>query len=318
MEAEGKDSAAIAPDSESAAAAMAAWLAMLGIERRLSARTLEAYGRDVAAFLGFLSQHLGQAPSLGAIATLEPQDLRAYLAFRRRGAEPLSHRSLARALAAIRSYLRFLESRCGVQNARLKLVRGPRVRISAPRPVSHEAAVALLSAAEAAPEEGWIGARDCAVLMLLYAAGLRISEALGLTGAARPLPETLIIEGKGGKQRLAPILPIAREAVEAYAAVCPFALDRAGPLFRGARGGPLHPRIVQGAMAKLRAGLGLPDSATPHALRHAFATQLLHAGADLRIIQELLGHASLSTTQRYVDVDAPALIAIHAKAHPRA
>lgn len=300
-----------------AGAAMTAWLDVLASERRLSAHTVDAYGRDVAALLGFLANHLGETVTLAALGALQPRDLRAYLAFRRGGPTPLADRSIARALAAIRSYLTFLERRFGVANARLGLVKGPRLKSTLPRPVAAEAALALLDAAEVEPDEPWIGARDAAVLTLLYAAGLRISEALSLTGADRPLPDALIIRGKGGKDRLAPMLPAARDAVEAYAAACPFALDRAGPLFRGARGGPLHPRIVQAAMAKLRVRLGLPVSSTPHALRHAFATHLLARGADLRIIQELLGHASLSTTQRYAAVDADAMIAAYAKAHPR-
>lgn len=291
---------------------------MLAEERRLAAASVEAYGRDVASFLGFLTQHLGECPDRTALAALEPRDLRAYLAFRRTGADPLSDRSLARALAAIRSFFHFLERRCDVAVPRLALVKGPRLRPGLPRPVSAEAAVETIAAAEAEPEEAWIGARDAAVLTLLYAAGLRISEALSLTGAARPMPEALTITGKGGKQRVAPILPIAVEAVEAYASLCPFALDKNGPLFRGAKGGALHPRLVQAAMARARMRLGLPQSATPHALRHAFATHLLGAGVDLRIIQELLGHESLSTTQRYTAVDAVALIATVAKAHPRA
>jgi integrase/recombinase XerC len=297
---------------------MQAWLAMLSEERRLSAHTVEAYGRDVGAWLFFLTGHLGETLRLSGLERLQARDLRAYLAFRRGQERALSHRSLARALAAIRSFLTFVERRFGVANARLKLVRGPRLAPLLPRPTAEEATGALLAAAEAEPEEAWIGARDAAVLTLLYAAGLRISEALALDGADRPLPDVLIITGKGGKQRAAPVLPIAREAVEAYAAACPFALTRGEALFRGAKGGRLHPRIVQGAMARLRVRLGLPDSATPHALRHAFATHLLAAGADLRVIQELLGHASLSTTQRYADVDSAALLAAYAKAHPRA
>jgi len=318
MTADSRDSAGQAPDDPAATVALQAWLTMLDDERRLSAHTLEAYQRDVAALLGFLCGHLGHEPKLSDFAALEPRDLRAYLAFRRNGPAALSNRSVGRALAAIRGYLSFLERRYGVANARLNVVRGPKATPSLPRPVPADAAEALLSAAEAEPEEAWIGARDSAVLTLLYAAGLRISEALALTGADRPLPEALLISGKGGKQRMAPVLPIARDAVETYAALCPFALDRAGPLFRGAKGGSLHPRIVQGAMARLRIGLGLPASATPHALRHAFATHLLAAGADLRVIQDLLGHAILSTTQRYADVDAQAVLAAYAKAHPRA
>jgi integrase/recombinase XerC len=315
MTVEGKPSE---PPAKDAAVMMADWLAHLSGERRLAARTLEAYQRDVAALLGFLAHHLGDTITTDSLAQLHPRDLRAYLAFRRQGAEPLADRSVSRALAAIRSFLRYLEARQGLNASKLALVRGPRLKPTLPRPVAHDAAVSLIDAAGDEPDEPWIGARDAAVLTLLYAAGLRISEALALTGADRPLPDALIVTGKGGKQRVCPILPIARDAVEAYAQACPFALNRAGPLFRGARGGALQARLVQLAMQRLRVRLGLAPTATPHALRHAFATQLLGAGADLRIIQELLGHASLSTTQRYADVDAASLLAAYAKAHPRA
>ncbi|MBI1186364.1 MAG: tyrosine-type recombinase/integrase [Alphaproteobacteria bacterium] len=308
-------SLASATDAENA---HAAWLASLRDERRLSALTVEAYGRDVARFLDFLTMHLGEAPRLGALQTLQPQDLRAYLAYRRAGDGALSDRSLARALAAIRSFFRFLEERCGVANARLKLVRGPRLKALLPRPVSEDSAHEALAIAGAQAIAPWVAARDEAVLTLLYGAGLRISEALGLRGGDRPIGEALRVVGKGGKERIVPALPIVREAVERYASVCPFALDADGPLFRGVRGGALSPRIVQTLMAHVRARLGLPNSATPHALRHAFATHLLAHGADLRAIQELLGHDSLATTQRYADVDFSRLLASYRSAHPRA
>jgi integrase/recombinase XerC len=314
MRDESKPLSASAP----AFAALAPWLAHLGAERRLSPRTQSAYQTDVAAFLGFLAGHLGEEATLGAVAALEPRDLRAYLAFRRQGPDGLADRSLARALAAIRSYLRFLDRRLGISTPRLSLVRGPRLKPALPRPVSPAEAAALLEAAADETQDAWIGARDVAVLTLIYAAGLRISEALALTGAEHPLPETLTVFGKGGKTRRAPMLPAARDAIARYVALCPFALDRAGPLFRGARGGALSPRIVQHAMERLRATLGLGESATPHALRHAFATHLLAAGADLRAIQELLGHEQLSTTQRYLDIDADRLAAVFDAAHPRA
>jgi integrase/recombinase XerC len=272
----------------------------------------------VAAFLGFLVEHLGEEPSLKALASLEPQDLRAYLAYRRQGDAPLRDRSLSRALAAIRAFYGWLEKRQGVENARIGLVRGPRLKQTLPRPVSESSALALIGEAELDNEVPWIAARDAAVITLLYAAGLRISEALSLTGADHPLPETLRITGKGNKTRLAPILPAAREAVAVYVRECPYPMGRDEPLFRGVRGGPLSPRLVQGLMARLRVRLGLPDSATPHALRHSFATHLLAGGGDLRTIQELLGHASLSTTQRYADVDTDALIDAYSAAHPRA
>lgn len=298
--------------------ALAAFLAYLREERRASPRTLDAYGRDVASFLGFLSGHLGGEVTLGALAALEPADLRAYLAHRRRGEAALADRSIARALAAIRSFLRFLEKRFALTNPRLALVRGPRLKPTLPRPVSEDAAAALLDAADTEAAEPWIAARDVALLTLLYGAGLRISEALSLTGAALPLGPALCIEGKGGKQRLAPLLPVVRDAIEAYVRLCPFPLAREAALFRGARGGPLSPRLAQLLMQRLRARLGLPESATPHALRHAFATHLLAHGADLRALQELLGHASLSTTQRYAAVEPSRLLEAFDKAHPRA
>jgi integrase/recombinase XerC len=294
------------------------WLATLAGEKRFSPRTVEAYGRDVRAFLGFLEEHRGETPTLDALAALRPADLRAYLARRRRGEDALSDRSIARALAAIRSFLRFLERRHAAANASLSLVRGPRLKPPPPRPLAEPDAFAVLEAAGADADEPWIAARDVAVLTLLYGLGLRISEALGLTDADAPLPPTLRITGKGGKERLVPVLAAARAAVERYRALRPFPPDPAGPLFRGVKGGALNPRQVQALMQRTRAGLGLPASATPHALRHSFATHLLAHGGDLRAIQELLGHASLSTTQRYAEVEDGRLAAVFAAAHPRA
>lgn len=299
--------------------ALALFLAYLESEKRFSAKSIEAYGRDVAAFLGFLATHLGEPVTVAHFESLEPADLRAYLASRRRGEAKLGDRSIARALAAIRSFFRWLDVRAGVANARIGLVRGPRPKPLAPRPVG-EAAAATLLADAAADEDAsapWIAARDAAVLTLLYAAGLRISEALSLRGRDHPTPEALRITGKGGKTRLAPVLPVARDAIAAYVAQCPYALDADAPLFRGAKGGALSPRVVQAKMRTLRIRLGLADSATPHALRHAFATHLLAHGADLRAIQELLGHESLSTTQKYADVESERLLAAYDAAHPR-
>lgn len=291
------------------------WVDYLTAERRFSPASVEAYRRDVLQFLEFLTGHLGGAPTLGDLSVLEPQDLRAYLAHR--AEDGLVARSRMRALAAIRAFFHWLERRCGVVNARIKLVRGPRLRATLPRPVSEIDARAMLT--ETAPDNaGWIAARDAAVLTLLYAAGLRISEALALKGGDRPLPRTLRITGKGGKERIVPVLDAAHDAVERYAALCPFALDRDAPLFRGARGGELSPRIIQERVAQLRARLSLPESTTPHALRHAFATHLLAHGGDLRVIQELLGHESLSTTQKYADVEAARVFDAYRSAHPRA
>jgi len=297
--------------------ALLRWTVMLLSERRLGPRTVDAYARDARAFLNFLAQHLGETPTVAGLSGLTPQDLRAYLAFRRQGLERLSDRSAARALAALRSFFAFLDRRHGLKMARLKLVRGPRVSPGLPRPVSEAAALAILEEAENQETAPWIAARDAALLTLLYGCGLRISEALSLTGVEAVLPSQLRIIGKGGKMRLAPTLPAAREAVRLYAERCPYPLNAHMPLFRGEKGGPLSPRIIQRLMARLRAKLGLPPSATPHALRHACATHLLSAGGDLRAIQELLGHASLSTTQAYAGVDAGRLEAAYRKAHPR-
>ncbi|GIK48571.1 MAG: tyrosine recombinase XerC [Alphaproteobacteria bacterium] len=301
-----------------AAALLAAWIVHLRDERRFAANSVEAYERDVAAFLGFLAQHLGGEPGAHELATLEPRDLRAYLAFRRQGPDALADRSISRALAAIRSFYRYLERRHGVANARLALVRGPKLKRALPRPVSEAAARSLISEAAETANRDWIGARDAALITLLYAAGLRIGEALALTGADRPLPEALRVAGKGGKERVVPILAVAREAVERYAELCPYALAEDAPLFRAARGGALSPRMAQDLMQRLRGRLGLPSSATPHALRHAFATHLLANGGDLRAIQDLLGHESLSTTQTYASVEAKKILQLYRRAHPRA
>lgn len=301
-----------------ATALLAQWIAHLRDERRFADNSVDAYERDVAAFLGFLSGHLGGEPSVRDLAELEPRDLRAYLAYRRQGLDALSDRSISRALAAIRSFYRYLERRHGVANARLALVRGPKLKATLPRPVSEAAARNLISEAGDAAAQEWIGARDAALMTLLYAAGLRISEALALTGADMPLPEALRVVGKGGKERIVPLLAAAREAVERYAELCPYALTEDAPLFRASRGGAMSPRMAQAVMATLRGRLGLPSSATPHALRHAFATHLLANGGDLRAIQDLLGHESLSTTQRYTSVEAQKILQLYRRAHPRA
>jgi integrase/recombinase XerC len=299
-----------------ASALLTDWIAHLRDERRFAANSVEAYERDVGAFLSFLQDHLGGEPRGNDLAELEPRDLRAYLAQRRQGPDALGDRSIARALAAIRSFFRFLERRHGVANARLSLVRGPKLKQLLPRPVSETAARQLI--AEAALAQDWIGARDAALVTLLYAAGLRISEALALTGADRPLPEALRVRGKGGKERLVPMLAAAREGVERYASLCPYALTADAPLFRAVRGGAMSPRMAQALMARLRGKLGLASSATPHALRHAFATHLLANGGDLRAIQDLLGHESLSTTQRYTGVETQKILRLYRRAHPRA
>ena len=304
----------------SAADALAAWLVHLSDERRLSPRTLEAYGRIGRTWLAFLERHRGGAPlTIRDLGETTAAEIRAHLAERRSGETPLNARSLSQTLSAIRTLHGFLDRRLGVPTPQLTLVRGPKVRASLPRPVTPDQAMELAREPEADPDaEPWEAARDRAVLTLLYGCGLRISEALSLTRRDAPLGETLRIVGKGGKTRIAPVLPAVRAAVDDYLALSPFPSAPDAPLFRARRGGALSPRHVQATVQRLRGRLGLPASTTPHALRHSFATHLLGAGADLRSIQELLGHASLSTTQRYTAVDSARLMAAYAAAHPRA
>lgn len=298
--------------------AFSAWLEHLAHERRLSPRTLEAYGHIGRLYLAFLQSHRGGSQSLADLGAVTAAEVRAHLAERRAGDRPLSARSLSQTLSAIRSFHGFLDRRLGVAASQLALVRGPRVKASLPRPLSEDHARGLLHEPQADPDtDAWETARDRAVLTLLYGCGLRISEGLALKRADAPLPETLRVLGKGGKTRIVPVLPQVREAVDAYLAALPFALQPEDALFRARRNGPLSPRHVQGTVQRLRGRLGLPASTTPHALRHSFATHLLGAGADLRSIQELLGHASLSTTQKYTQVDAARLLAAYAEAHPK-
>ncbi len=309
-----------APDA-SPRSALDGFIDYLAQERRASPRTLESYRHGVGIYLGFLERHRGGTLSAADLGTVTAAEVRAFLAVRREGegGRSLAPRSLSQALSAVRSFHRWLDRRMGIANDAVGLVRGPKVKAALPRPVTEDQARGLLREAETDPMLApWEAARDAAVLTLLYGCGLRISEALSLTGADAPLGEALRITGKGGKTRIAPVLPQVAAAVAAYARQAPFALSPDLPLFRAKRGGALSPRHVQATMAKLRGALGLPDRATPHALRHAFATHLLGAGADLRAIQELLGHASLSTTQKYTAVDAAGLLATYAKAHPRA
>jgi integrase/recombinase XerC len=296
-----------------------AWLQHLAHERRASPRTLEAYGFAAQRYLAFLEQHRAEGLSVQAMASVTAAEVRAWLAHLRSGDRPLSPRSLSQALSAIRTFHRFLDRRLDAPNAAIALVRGPRVKPGAPRPVTEDQAAGLLVEPGLDPDrEAWEAARDEAVLTLLYGCGLRISEALSLKRSDAPLGDVIRITGKGGKTRMVPVLPAVRAAVDAYLAEAPFILDPDKPLFRAKRGGPLSPRHVQATVQGLRSRLGLPASATPHALRHSFATHLLGAGADLRSIQELLGHASLSTTQRYTEVDAAALLGAYNAAHPHA
>ena len=300
------------------AAELESWLRQLGDERRFSPKTTEAYRRDVLQFLAFLAEHLGGAPSLKDLAALEPADVRAFLAARR--AEGIGSRSLMRALAGMRGFARFLERNGKGKVGALAAVRAPKIGKTLPRPLPAAAAKRVADPDLAAGDgrEPWIHARDAAVLALLYGGGLRISEALGLKRGDFGGRDTVTVTGKGNKQRMVPVLPQVAKLVADYLALCPYDLGEDGPLFVGAKGGPLPARVVQLAMARLRGALGLPETATPHALRHSFATHLLARGGDLRSIQELLGHASLATTQIYTEVDAERLIEAYRSAHPRA
>ncbi len=293
------------------------WLAHLFAERGHSTATREAYERDARQFLLFLKSHLGHPPCLQDLERLDARTVRAFLARRRR--DGLTSRSLARTLSALRTFVRWLEREDVLENRALLQVAAPKIPHSVPKPLTVEGAASIVEP-DASEAVAWIVARDTAVLLLLYGSGLRISEALSLTPRTAPINgrDIMHIQGKGGKERLVPVLPVVSDAIAAYMRICPHALDADAPLFRGARGGPLSPRLIQLAMEKMRRNLGLPETATPHALRHSFATHLLSAGADLRQIQELLGHASLSTTQVYTEVDRDRLLAVYDQAHPRA
>ncbi len=303
--------------------AQEAWRDWLKSERRLAAHTLIAYEHDVSNFLGFMTTYLGSPPTLEALAKLKPAEFRAWLAERAR--QGLARTSTARAFSSVRSFFHFLDKRGLAHNASIGAIQTPKLPRSVPKALSEKDMDELLDTESVQERAAWIDLRDQAVLVLLYGAGLRIGEALGLTrgtveGLLKTGQDTLQITGKGNKARLVPLLPQAIEAMKAYRDACPF-MSALGPndaFFLGARGGPLDPAIVQKRVREIRHALGLPESVTPHALRHSFATHLLGAGGDLRTIQELLGHASLSTTQRYTDVDAERLNAVYRAAHPRA
>ena len=302
--------------SPAARDALEGWLTHLRALDGRSPKTVAAYGTDVRGWLAFLAQHRGGTEGLAALVEVPVSDLRAWMAHERtRGVAP---RSIARALSAVKGFTAWLADRHGGDATTILQTRAPRFQKKLPRPLSVDAAADVLDSVGDDARTPWVAARDTAVVTLLYGCGLRISEALGLTGAASPLPQVLRIKGKGGKERLVPVLPAAREAVAAYAKLCPFDLTPDAPLFRGTRGGPLNPRLIAAAMERTRNRLGLPATATPHALRHSFATHLLAEGGDLRSIQELLGHASLSTTQAYTAVDAARLMQVYADSHPRA
>ena len=287
-----------------------AWQAYLSEGRRRSPHTVRAYLATAARLLDTIGE-----VDWPALARLDAAALRAQLA--RRRAEGLTNVSAARELSALKGFIAFARSQAGMADPAPPRMRGPRVKKGLPRPVTPDEAVNLAAMVEEDASEEWIGARDRAVLLLLYGAGLRIAEALSLTGGALPLGEVLVVTGKGAKQRAVPLLPLVRAGVEDYVAKCPWPMDRQAALFRGAKGGPLSPGMVQKAMARARTSLGLPATATPHALRHSFATHLLGAGADLRSLQELLGHASLGSTQIYTKVDAAVLLDVYRNAHPR-
>ncbi|MDE1973164.1 MAG: tyrosine recombinase XerC [Hyphomicrobiales bacterium] len=295
-----------------------AWLRHLGAERRYSAKTLDAYRRDVTQFLTFLTGYLGNPPSMAQLAKLAPGDVRAFLAARR--ATGISSRSLMRTLAGMRGFARFLERGGKGKVGALAAVRTPKLGKTLPRPLPVDAAKSMVDPDLAAGDgrDVWIHARDAAVLALLYGCGLRISEALGLKRADVDAGDVITVTGKGRKQRMVPLIPQVQKLVADYLALCPHDVAADGPLFVGIKGGPLSARVVQLAMARARGALGLPETATPHALRHSFATHLLARGGDLRAIQELLGHASLATTQIYTEVDAERLIDAYRATHPRA
>lgn len=297
--------------------ALEQWQALLVTERRSSEHTVAAYLRDVCAFLDFLSEHCGGPVSLATLFALKPGDFRAWLAMRSTAGYARS--STSRALSAVRMLFRYLDREGLGHNPAIGAVRGPRLPRAVPKALSRPETEDLLKAmeqGETAP--AWVTARDIAVILLLYGCGLRISEALDLDNKDMPRDGSLTVVGKGGKSRMVPVLPAVSEALDMYLSACPHALTPDGPLFVGIRGGRLGPRVIQKRVQALRLALGLPRETTPHALRHSFATHLLSGGGDLRIIQELLGHASLSTTQRYTDVDSARLMDVYSKAHPRA
>lgn len=297
--------------------AIALWRERLEVERRASAHTVEAYLTDLGGFLAFLTVHLGKPPGLDDLEALTAADLRAWLARRTSGG--LARTSTARALSAVRGFFHHLERRGIASNAAIATVRSPKLPRQVPRPLLTDQSTDLLALADDDELPRWVAARDLALFMLLYGGGLRIGEALALdVGTVKGAGDTLRITGKGNKQRMVPLLPRVREALDAYLADRPDGAPAVSPLFIGVQGKRLNPGVAQKRFRELRLLAGLPDNATPHALRHSFATHLLGSGADLRTIQELLGHASLSTTQRYTDVDAESLMSVYRSAHPRA
>jgi integrase/recombinase XerC len=302
--------------SPAARDALQTWLDHQRALKGASPNTILAYSGDLTDFLAFMTEHTGERQGLAALARIGVSDMRAWMA--RMRASGVGARSLARKLSAVKSFYRWLAEREGFEPTAVLSARAPKFQKKLPRPLAEDAARRMIGAVAQQSTQPWIGARDTAVLTLLWGCGLRISEALSLRESDAPLGPSLRITGKGGKERLVPVLPVARSAVDAYLAICPFTLEPGGPLFRAVRGGPLNPRTIQNVMQTARMQLGLPASATPHAMRHSFATHLLGAGGDLRAIQELLGHASLSTTQAYTSVDSVRLMDVYAAAHPKA
>jgi integrase/recombinase XerC len=302
--------------SPAARDALQSWLEGQKALYGASDNTLDAYRRDVGDFLAFMTTHKGDAQGIAPLMRLSVSDMRAWMVFTRNtGVGP---RTLARKLSAVKSFFRWLSEREGAEISAVLAARSPKFQRKLPRPLAEDAARAIIETVEIQHENQWVAARDTAVVTLLYGCGLRISEALNLNGEDAPLPPVLRIVGKGGKERIIPVIAAARDGVESYLKLCPWPQEPDQPLFRGLRGGRLSPRAVQKVMERARAQLGLPASATPHAMRHSFATHLLSAGGDLRAIQELLGHASLSTTQAYTAVDQARLMEVYDKAHPKA
>ena len=294
------------------------WRTWLTHEKRTSLHTVNGYSRDLSAFFNFLANHIGSAPSLDDLRQLKPADFRSYLAGS--ASRGLARTSTARALSTLRGFFHYLDRNDLVKNAAIQSVRTPKIPKSVPKALSEEDAKDMVKSFRTEASEPWVGARDMALALMLYGCGMRIGEALALNRNQAPRGDSMVILGKGNKERLVPVLPVVKEAIESYLACCPYAVGAGedAPLFVGTRGGRLNPGVAQRQMRHVRNLLGLPESATPHALRHSFATHLLAGGGDLRTIQELLGHVSLSSTQRYTDVDTSRLMAVYRDAHPRA
>ena len=295
--------------------AMHEWLSHEKALKNSADNTLKAYTSDLIGFLSFMAQHRGRE-GLAELAGLHTRDMRAWMSYEiSRG---IGARSLARGLSAVKIFFRWLEYRHDISSTGVTMARSPKYQKKLPRPLEVDAAHQMIDQVDTQAKEDWVSARDAAVLTLLYGCGLRISEALSLTGADHPMPDTLLIIGKGGNERIVPVLPVVKIAVERYVELCPFVLEKRRPLFRGLRGGKLNAGLVQKAMRSARMKLGLPSTATPHAMRHSFATHLMNAGGDLRTIQKLLGHKSLQSTQDYTAVDTVRLMEVYNAAHPKA